>query len=323
MLISATHVGFGKSCRDGQPRGVMSDCGKRGGFSFVWDGGFALYFDEVRSAAHGTARPRGRRLLQVDRADRRACWSRKTVRPSLRVSWNQSRHVTRLPVQLWKYSCAITPCTRSKSASEAARHERRRRPSGRAGRRQKPANCHWNHESLANISNAGCLRCPSIGKRRKTKSTLSPSPSPIMHMVTRHARRALHAAPPSPAAGGHGLSARLRVRARSACRSPYAWRRVTRDCRFRHNPAWMARAACVYVCAGGSAPVSGLARTHEVLKTLRPLFSIAAAPRHSGDTEQIRTRRAPHGAAPARIRCGILAAGGGRACGVSEGFSGA
>ena len=72
MLISATHVGFGKSCRDGQPRGVMSDCGKRGGFSFVWDGGFALYFDEVRSAAHGTARPCGRRLLQVDRADRRA-----------------------------------------------------------------------------------------------------------------------------------------------------------------------------------------------------------------------------------------------------------
>ena len=29
-------------------------------------------------------------------------WSLKTVRPSLSVSWNQSRHVTRLPVQLWK-----------------------------------------------------------------------------------------------------------------------------------------------------------------------------------------------------------------------------
>ena len=27
-------------------------------------------------------------------------WSRKTVRPSLRESWNQSRQVTRLPVQL-------------------------------------------------------------------------------------------------------------------------------------------------------------------------------------------------------------------------------
>ena len=26
------------------------------------------------------------------------CWSRNTVRPSLSVSWNQSRHVTRLPV---------------------------------------------------------------------------------------------------------------------------------------------------------------------------------------------------------------------------------
>lgn len=27
-------------------------------------------------------------------------WSRYTVSPSFRVSWNQSRHVTRLPVQL-------------------------------------------------------------------------------------------------------------------------------------------------------------------------------------------------------------------------------
>lgn len=27
-------------------------------------------------------------------------WSRYTVSPSLSVSWNQSRHVTRLPVQL-------------------------------------------------------------------------------------------------------------------------------------------------------------------------------------------------------------------------------
>ena len=34
-------------------------------------------------------------------------WSRKTVRPSLRQSWNQSRQVMRLPVQLWKYSCAM------------------------------------------------------------------------------------------------------------------------------------------------------------------------------------------------------------------------
>ena len=36
-------------------------------------------------------------------------WSRYTVRPSFRDNWNQSRHVTRLPVQLWKYSCATTP----------------------------------------------------------------------------------------------------------------------------------------------------------------------------------------------------------------------
>ena len=37
------------------------------------------------------------------------CWSRKTVSPSFRVSWNQSRQVTRLPVQLWKYSWPMTP----------------------------------------------------------------------------------------------------------------------------------------------------------------------------------------------------------------------
>ena len=34
-------------------------------------------------------------------------WSRKTVSPSFRQSWNQSRHVTRLPDQLWKYSWAM------------------------------------------------------------------------------------------------------------------------------------------------------------------------------------------------------------------------
>jgi hypothetical protein len=39
------------------------------------------------------------------------CWSRKTVSPSLRESWNQSRQVTRLPVQLWKYSWAMTVST--------------------------------------------------------------------------------------------------------------------------------------------------------------------------------------------------------------------
>ena len=36
-------------------------------------------------------------------------WSRKTVRPSFSDSWNQSRQVTRLPVQLWKYSWPTTP----------------------------------------------------------------------------------------------------------------------------------------------------------------------------------------------------------------------
>jgi hypothetical protein len=35
------------------------------------------------------------------------CWSRNTVSPSFSDSWNQSRQVMRLPVQLWKYSCAM------------------------------------------------------------------------------------------------------------------------------------------------------------------------------------------------------------------------
>ena len=38
--------------------------------------------------------------------------SRYTVKPSLRLSWNQSRQVTRLPDQLWKYSWATTASTR-------------------------------------------------------------------------------------------------------------------------------------------------------------------------------------------------------------------
>ena len=52
-------------------------------------------------------------------------WSRKTVSPSLRQSWNQSRQVMRLPVQLWKYSCAMIASIAAKSASVAV-----------AGRRQ-------------------------------------------------------------------------------------------------------------------------------------------------------------------------------------------
>ncbi len=46
-------------------------------------------------------------------------WSRKTVRPSLSESWNQSRQVTRLPVQLWKYSWPTTDSMLAKSASVA------------------------------------------------------------------------------------------------------------------------------------------------------------------------------------------------------------
>ena len=46
-------------------------------------------------------------------------WSRKTVRPSFRQSWNQSRQVMRLPVQLWKYSCAMIASMLAKSPSVA------------------------------------------------------------------------------------------------------------------------------------------------------------------------------------------------------------
>ena len=46
-------------------------------------------------------------------------WSRKTVSPSFRESWNQSRQVTRSPVQLWKYSWATTRSMFWKSPSVA------------------------------------------------------------------------------------------------------------------------------------------------------------------------------------------------------------
>ena len=46
-------------------------------------------------------------------------WSRKTVRPSFSDSWNQSRQVMRLPVQLWKYSWPITLSMAKKSSSVA------------------------------------------------------------------------------------------------------------------------------------------------------------------------------------------------------------
>ena len=47
------------------------------------------------------------RLTAGERMSPENCWSRKTVSPSLSESWNQSRQVIRLPVQLWKYSCAM------------------------------------------------------------------------------------------------------------------------------------------------------------------------------------------------------------------------
>ena len=48
------------------------------------------------------------RCTVAERWSAQNSWSRKTVSPSLRQSWNQSRQVMRLPVQLWKYSCAMT-----------------------------------------------------------------------------------------------------------------------------------------------------------------------------------------------------------------------
>ena len=48
-------------------------------------------------------------------------WSRNTVSPSFSESWNQSRQVTRLPVQLWKYSWPTTDSTAAKSSSVAMR----------------------------------------------------------------------------------------------------------------------------------------------------------------------------------------------------------
>ena len=43
----------------------------------------------------------------------------------MRQSWNQSRQVMRLPVQLWKYSCAITRSMAAKLASVAVSGEAR------------------------------------------------------------------------------------------------------------------------------------------------------------------------------------------------------
>ena len=50
-------------------------------------------------------------------------WSRNTVSPSLSDSWNQSRHVTRFPVQLWKYCHVInTPKPTTQSSTRLLPH---------------------------------------------------------------------------------------------------------------------------------------------------------------------------------------------------------
>src|SRR4029079_17068246 len=49
--------------------------------------------------------------------------AQKTVSPSLRQSWNQSRQVMRLPVQLWKYSGAMMASIETKSLAVAVADE--------------------------------------------------------------------------------------------------------------------------------------------------------------------------------------------------------
>ena len=58
-------------------------------------------------AARASPRTSPIRVTARERWSEVNSWSRKTVRPSFRQSWNQSRQVMRLPVQLWKYSCAM------------------------------------------------------------------------------------------------------------------------------------------------------------------------------------------------------------------------
>jgi hypothetical protein len=63
-----------------------------------------------------TARPLSVPIMSAENS-----WSRNTVRPSFSDSWNQSRQVTRLPVQLWKYSWPTTASMPAKSMSVATR----------------------------------------------------------------------------------------------------------------------------------------------------------------------------------------------------------
>ncbi len=59
------------------------------------------------------------RLTGRERWSEENSWSRNTVSPSFRQSWNQSRQVMRFPVQLWKYSWAMIASIWAKSASVA------------------------------------------------------------------------------------------------------------------------------------------------------------------------------------------------------------
>ena len=64
----------------------------------------AIFGKLVRRASVRTS---SMRCTARERTSAENSWSRNTVSPSLRQSWNQSRQVMRLPVQLWKYSWAM------------------------------------------------------------------------------------------------------------------------------------------------------------------------------------------------------------------------
>ncbi|MCY1411585.1 hypothetical protein D9M71_269730 [compost metagenome] len=68
----------------------------------------------VRRKATSSTRLTVREFMSAENSE-----SRNTVKPSFSDSWNQSRQVTRLPDQLWKYSWATTPSTRWCAASVA------------------------------------------------------------------------------------------------------------------------------------------------------------------------------------------------------------
>lgn len=61
--------------------------------------------------------------IQNIQLEERSTWSLNTVSPSLSVSWNQSRHVTRLPVQLWKLQAEARAGSRVFESTQFGTHQ--------------------------------------------------------------------------------------------------------------------------------------------------------------------------------------------------------